>query len=404
MISRTGPGRSRDWLKIKCVHSQEFVILGFTDPAGARTGFGALLLGVYDDDETLRYAGRVGTGFTRQTLDELSSRLKKHRQARSPLSEPLTGISAKGVHWIRPDLVGEVAFTGWTQDGLLRHPAFQGLREDKPARQIRRERTQSVAKTANAKPTQRSRRNSDEESIEIAGVKLSHPNRVLYPEQGITKRELAEYYEKIADRMLPHVSGRPLTLVRCPEGQQGECFYQRNAGAGTAPALRRSPLRAGKSVKNALVLDSLAGLIELVQMGVLEIHTWGSTAKRIERPDQLTFDFDPDPARAVENFAPGARRITRCARGSRLDRLRQDDRRQGGARRRADRADVGLEAGESFFKGCCGQHGRDDDRSFTLRRCRSPSAPAKFLSTTCATHAAPRRSAPIPPGRAPERR
>ena len=289
-------GRSRDWLKIKCVHSQEFVILGFTDPAGARTGFGALLLGVYDDDETLRYAGRVGTGFTRQTLDELSSRLKKHRQARSPLSEPLTGISAKGVHWIRPDLVGEVAFTGWTHDGLLRHPAFQGLREDKPARQIQRERTQSVAKTANAKPTHRSRRNSDEESIEIAGVKLSHPNRVLYPKQGITKRELAEYYEKIADRMLPHVSARPLTLVRCPGGQQGECFYQRNAGAGTAPALRCSPLRGGKSVKNALVLDSLAGLIELVQMGVLEIHTWGSTAKRIERPDQLTFDFDPDPS------------------------------------------------------------------------------------------------------------
>ena len=302
----------------------------------------------------------MGTGFTRQTLDELSSRLKKHRQARSSLSEPLSGISAKGVHWIRPDLVGEVAFTGWTQDGLLRHSAFQGLREDKPARQIRRERTQSVAKTANAKPTHRSRRNSDEESIEIAGVKLSHPNRVLYPEQGITKRELAEYYEKIADRMLPHVSGRPLTLVRCPGGQQGECFYQRNAGAGTAPALRRSPLRGGKSVKSALVLDSLAGLIELVQMGVLEIHTWGSTAKRIERPDQLTFDFDPDSSVPWKTLRQALGELRALLADLGLTGFVKTTGRQGSARRPADRADVGLEASESFFKGCCGQHGRDD--------------------------------------------
>jgi bifunctional non-homologous end joining protein LigD len=290
-------GRSRDWLKIKCVHSQEFVIIGFTDPAGSRTGFGALLLGVYDDDETLRYAGRVGTGFTRRTLDELRSRLDKLRQARSPLSEPLTGMSAQGVHWVKPELVGEVAFTGWTEDGLLRHPSFEGLREDKPARQIRRERTQSMEKTAGpmSLSARGSGRKSEEQSTEIAGVKLSHPNRVLYPEQGITKRELAEYYAQIADWILPHVSGRPLTLVRCPEGQQGQCFYQRNADDGISSAIHRLPLRDGKSVKNGLVIDSLGGLIALVQMGVLEIHAWGSTAKRIERPDRLTFDLDPAP-------------------------------------------------------------------------------------------------------------
>lgn len=291
-------GRSRDWLKIKCVHSQEFVIVGFTDPAGSRTGFGALLLGVYDDGKTLRYAGRVGTGFASRTLDELRARLNKLRQARSPLSERLTGMSAKGVHWVKPELVGEVAFTGWTEDGLLRHPSFQGLREDKPARQIRRERTQSVEKTAGAAPSavHGARRKSDEESMEIANVKLSHPARVLYPGQGITKGELAEYYAQIAKWMLPHVSGRPLTLMRCPEGQQEECFYQRNADEGISPAIHRLPLRDGKSVKNLLMIDSLAGLIALVQMGVLEIHTWGSTAKRIERPDQLTFDLDPDAA------------------------------------------------------------------------------------------------------------
>lgn len=149
----------------------------------------------------------------------------------------------------------------------------------------------------NAKPSsaQGSRRNSSAKRTEIAGVKLTHPDRVLYPEQGITKRELAEYYAEIAEWIFPHVRGRPLTLVRCPEGQRGPCFYQRNADDSVAPAIHRLPMRAGTSVKNGLVIDSLAGLMALVQMGVLEIHTWGSTAKRIERPDRLTFDLDPDP-------------------------------------------------------------------------------------------------------------
>jgi bifunctional non-homologous end joining protein LigD len=139
------------------------------------------------------------------------------------------------------------------------------------------------------------RRKQSEQSAEIAGVKLSHPNRILYSEQGITKRELAEYYVQVADWILPHVQGRPLTLVRCPRGLQAQCFYQRNAEDGIPQTIRRFPLRAGKSVKPAMVIDSLAGLIALVQMGVLEIHTWGSTVKRIERPDRITFDLDPAP-------------------------------------------------------------------------------------------------------------
>jgi len=290
-------GRSRDWLKIKCVHSQEFVITGFTDPAGSRTGFGALLLGVYDDGKTLRHAGRVGTGFTERTLKELYPRLKKLASKQSPLSQPLERRFARGVHWIKPELVGEVAFTGWTEDGLLRHPAFQGLREDKPARRIRRETTQPVetAATPAAKSEGNSRRKSKAMSSEIAEFKLSHPDRVLYPEQGITKRELAEYYAQVAERMLPFVSNRPLTLVRCPEGQPGQCFFQRNGEEGISSAIRLLPMRDGKAKKNLLMIDSVDGLIALVQMGVLEIHTWGSTAKKIEQPDQLTFDFDPAP-------------------------------------------------------------------------------------------------------------
>jgi len=289
-------GRSRDWLKVKCLMSQEFVICGYTDPARSRKGLGALLLGVYDDAGELRYAGRVGTGFTIQTLNELESRLSKICQTATPLNEPLTGASAKGVHWVKPQLVAQVAFTGWTADGLLRHPSFQGLREDKPAKQIRRESVLPTAKVprpgASSTATVRSSAHNDQ----VGGVTLTHPDRVLYPEQGITKRELAEYYEKIADWILPHVSGRPLTLVRCPEGHRKQCFYQRNVEDDVPTGIRRIHIRARKTMKNCPIIDSLAGLIALVQMGVLEIHTWGAREENIERPDRLTFDLDPDPS------------------------------------------------------------------------------------------------------------
>ena len=300
-------GRGRDWLKVKCVKSQEFVICGYTDPAGSRTGLGALLLGVYDDDGKLCYAGRVGTGFTSQTLKDLKSRLSALERQSSPFSEPLSGASARGVHWVKPQLVAEVAFTGWTDDGLLRHPSFQGLREDKPANQIRREKAQPTARVARTGSSSVApAADSKGESNQIAGVKLSHPDRVLYPEQGITKHELAEYYEKISDWILPHVSGRPLTLVRCPEGHQKQCFYQRNAEDSIPAEIRRLRIREGKSMKNRLVIDSLAGLIALVQMGVLEIHTWGSREGKIEQPDRLTFDLDPDPSLAWKTLHQAA--------------------------------------------------------------------------------------------------
>jgi len=132
-------GRSKDWLKIKCVKSQEFVIGGFTDPAGSRANLGALLLGVYDDAGKLRYAGRVGTGFNTTTLADLRARLDKIERQSTPFINPPTGTDARGVHWVKPDLVGEVVFTGWTSDSLLRHPSFKGLREDKPAGKVKRE-------------------------------------------------------------------------------------------------------------------------------------------------------------------------------------------------------------------------------------------------------------------------
>ena len=283
------PGRSRDWLKIKCVHSQEFVIAGFTDPAGSRSEFGALVLGVYDDNKSLHYAGRVGTGFTETSLRDLRARMDKLGVSSPPFAEALPRGQARGVHWIKPKLVGEVAFTGWTKDKLLRHPSFKGLREDKPAAKVQREQEAHTAKVNT------SRQGANVEN-EIAGIKLTHPDRILYPEQGITKLDLARYYEKIADSMLPHAAGRPLTLVRCPEGHTKQCFYQRHTNETLDPAIRAIRVKEKKSTASYVAIDSLSGLIALVQMGVLEIHTWGARAPTIERPDQLIFDLDPDPA------------------------------------------------------------------------------------------------------------
>jgi bifunctional non-homologous end joining protein LigD len=280
-------GRSRGWLKVKCFKNQEFVIGGFTEPSGARSGLGALLLGVYDERRNLRYAGKVGTGFTQQSLRELRARLDPLRRATPPFSNPPRGAEIKGVHWIQPKLAAAVAFTEWTEDRLLRHPSFQGLREDKPAAQITREKASHVKKS---KPA-----NSKTE-MEIAGVRLTHPDRVLYPEQNITKRDLALYYQEVADWILPHLSGRPLTLVRCPQGRNRQCFYQRHITESLPDPIRAIRVKEGRSTASYVSVDSTPGLIALVQLGVLEIHTWGARAGRLERPDRLTFDLDPDPA------------------------------------------------------------------------------------------------------------
>ena len=307
---RYRPGRSRDWLKIKCLKGQEFVIGGFSDPAGSRAGLGALLLGVYDDKEQLHYAGRVGTGFNATTLRDLRGRLDKLGQNSPPFAKPPVGREAKGVHWVKPELVGEVVFTGWTRDGVLRHPSFKGLREDKPPHQIRREEAAATAKVASSGSDGNSDINSGnadrDNDDEIAGIKLTHPDRILYPDQGITKRDLAHYYEEIADWIMPHIEGRPLTLVRCPEGYEKQCFYQRHTRESLDPAIRPIQIKERGSVVSYVSVESLSGLIALVQMGVLELHAWGSRKGRIEQPDRLVFDLDPDPSVSWEKLKEAA--------------------------------------------------------------------------------------------------
>lgn len=298
---RAGPyraGRGGDWLKVKCLHRQEFVIGGYTDPSGSRPGFGALLLGVYED-KRLVYAGRVGTGFNTALLKTLAARLKSLQQGRSPFHNRVPG-PLRDVHWVRPELVAEIAFTEWTSDGVLRHPSFQGLREDKTPTDVKREMAQrppmpdqSSSNVETGSPKKRSGRRGDE--VDIAGIRLSHPTRVLYPEQGLTKLDLAHYYQSVADSVLLHIAGRPVMLLRCPEGHEKECFHQKHMNRMVPKAVHSVEIQDEKGKTSPyLMVDDLPGLMALVQMGALELHVWGSRAERLEYPDRMVFDLDPD--------------------------------------------------------------------------------------------------------------
>ncbi len=301
--------RSRDWVKVKCAQRQEMVIGGFTDPQGSRSSFGALLLGVYEPGGKLRYSGKVGTGFNDRILASLQGKLDGLVQSSSSFVNPPRGFEAKGVHWVKPRLVAEIAFTEWTQDGSLRHPSFQGLREDKNAADVVRERPvhntdTKLAKAATkpARPPQRKvagggsakTKASPETSGTVAGVKLSHPDKLLYPESKLAKQDLARYYENIGEWILPHLQERPLSLVRCPDGWNGECFYQKHASKSVNPAVERVLVPEGGGKATYMAANSVSALVALVQWGVLELHPWGSRKPRLDRPDRLIFDFDPD--------------------------------------------------------------------------------------------------------------
>ena len=275
-------GRSRAWLKIKCSKRQEFVIAGFTEPSGSRVGLGALLLAAHDADGDLRYCGKVGTGFDSATLKTLRSALERIEREGSALADP---PRMRGVHWVAPRLVAEVSFTEWTSDGRVRHPVFLGLREDKDARRVLIEGEQPVVPQTRTRPPA---------TNVVAGVSLSNPDRVYYPDLGVSKRELAAYYEAVAERALPGLAQRPLTLLRCPNGIEGQRFYQKHANESVPEAVTRVRVRGDKQ-PYAMITD-LASLVSLVQIGALELHVWGARADRLDRPDLVVFDLDPDAA------------------------------------------------------------------------------------------------------------
>jgi bifunctional non-homologous end joining protein LigD len=342
------PGRGRDWLKVKCLRRQEFVVGGFTERADAAGGVGALLLGFHEKPAgPLRYAGRVGTGWDEKAMRDLRARLDELRRDEPPFVDAPKGREVAGVHWVRPELVAEIEYLSWNGQGMLRHPSFQGLRFDKPAADVVPERPAAAQPSAppadaplrhndaaappdaspqlEASPARwtheaaaeqpppadepvRTRKMKKGERYEVVGgVAITNPGRVMFPDIGLTKVELARYYESVAELMLPHVARRPLTVVRCPEGHTNECFFQKHATESFPETVLRVPLREEGELVEYLAIDSLAGLLTLVQMGVLEFHVWGSHIETPELPDQLCIDLDPDPELPFARLAEGAR-------------------------------------------------------------------------------------------------
>lgn len=320
-------GRSGQWVKSKCARRQEMVIGGYTHPSRGSRGVGALLLGYYDGP-VLRYAGKVGTGFTADESHALRKRLEGMRIAKSPF-DTVPGIIRRHARWVAPELVAEIAFSEWTGDGRLRHPSYQGLREDKPPAAVVREgdvpetappppskdapgedrpaekapsknppkpaqagKRPVKARPAKARPAEARAVKPQGGSVTVGGVVITSPSRVVFPEAGITKQAVAEYYHRVAERLLPHVGGRPLSLLRCPDGQKKGCFFQRHRGSGLPAAVKRVTVEPGEAPY--VMIDSAEGLLGLVQMGTLELHPWGARADAIDTPDRITFDLDPD--------------------------------------------------------------------------------------------------------------
>lgn len=296
--------RSPNWIKLKCRRRQEFVIVGFTEPQGARQFFGALLLGVYGEDGKLHYAGRVGTGFDARLLAELHGKLKPLRQDKPPFEGKPNGAGRGKAHWVKPQLVAEVSFAEWTADHLLRQAVFHGLRMDKRAREVRREQTAALpAGAAEARMPSRPVRSGDA----VQGVKITHPERVIDTHSGLAKLDLVLFYEAVAPWLLPWLRDRPVYLLRCPEGIEGEHFFQKHLNKLDIPGLRTLDPALDPGHAPLMAIDDARALAGAAQMGTIELHAGNATAGRIDRPDRMVFDLDPDPSLPWRSVIEGAR-------------------------------------------------------------------------------------------------
>ncbi len=315
--------RTSSWIKLKCRHRQEFVIGGYTEPSGSRAQFGALLLGVHDARGKLHYAGRVGTGFDAATLRAVRAQLDRLASRQMPFVKAPAERSRTPVHWVRPELVAECNFAEWTDEGIVRQAAFVSLRGDKPASRIVKEvprkgaamhspspadtpaqKTEPVSGRGKAAPSSRTRATSGTASQAasrpprgdtVAGVRISHPDRIIDTHSATRKIDLVRHYESVAERMLAELKDRPVALVRAPEDIGGELFFQKHSQRLSIPGVSQHPgLDPGHPP--LMTIDTIEALIGAAQMGTVELHTWNACAATIERPDRMVFDLDPDPA------------------------------------------------------------------------------------------------------------
>jgi bifunctional non-homologous end joining protein LigD len=322
-------GRSGDWLKTKCSSNQEFVVIGYEPSDKAGRLIRSLLLGYYDKGG-LRYAGRIGTGWGQKQERDIQKRLNAVARKDTPLEKIPPEERRRDVKWVEPKTVVEVDFRGWTGGKLVRQGSLKGVREDKPAKQVVREVEQmpeSVKKTKQAALRQKTPtktggaktgavKSGKSHAVQVAGVTLTHPNRVYWEDVGVTKQMLAEYYTQVWEWMRPHIVRRVLALVRCPDGANSQCFFQKHASAGIdAKYLMLVPDDGDKSI----TVEDAQGLIALAQAGVLEIHVRGSSIEDLEEADRLVFDLDPGPGVAWKDVIAAAREVRQRLRDLKLE-------------------------------------------------------------------------------------
>ncbi|MEW6630228.1 MAG: DNA ligase D [Pseudomonadota bacterium] len=290
-------GRGLSWVKSKCTLRQEFVIGGYLPSDKTGRGLRSLLVG-YHEGGKLHYAGRVGTGFSGKVAADLKKKLDALKAKDSPFSA--AAPKGKGLIWVKPELVGEVEFRSWTSDRIIRHASFQGLREDKPAEEV----VQEKPKQATGKAEAKSGNGNAAAGNATTSIKLSHPDKLLWPDEKISKQDLLDHYALVWPRMERFVVNRPLSLVRAPDGVHGPRFFQKHASPGMSGKIAR--MKDPIDGEEILFIEDFDGLAALVQYGVVEVHVWGCTLDALEKPDQIVFDLDPDEgvdAKAVREAA-----------------------------------------------------------------------------------------------------
>ena len=310
--------RADSWIKLKCTQRQEFVICGYTSPKGSRSGFGSLLLGVHGEDGALRYAGNVGTGFDQVTLEDIKNRLDALLTPHRPFTLP-TALD-RTAHWVKPTLLAEVSFSEWTSAGSVRHAVFHGLRADKPAKAITRERAKSAKKlgtdesppvstqtptadkpeapspdktaVSTRPPAKKAAKSKSSTAEPPDQLRVTHGDRIVDPSTGTTKLQLVRFYLLVAPLMVEHLKQRPVSLVRAPSGIDGQLFFQKHLEA-SIPGIKALDPALDPGHASLLEVPSAQAIVSAAQMNVIELHTWNAVKSAIGKPDRMTFDLDP---------------------------------------------------------------------------------------------------------------
>ncbi len=313
-----GGTRNGDWIKLKCDNRQEFVIGGYTLTDKKNSGLSAILLGIYENDDLI-YAGRAGTGFTESLMSELTEQFKPFIRKASPFSNAPKASGGEKITWLKPNFVAEIKFAEWTDENLLRQASFKGLRTDKAPKDIKREYpndNDTAKNTANKKaekhkPMKNIKKTvkSNGQTITINGIKITSPNKVLFEDPVITKEDVVRYYDKIAEKMMPYMDHRIISIVRCPKGISNSCFYKKHPGADNKGIVKFPITNGDGETDEYFYIADASGIVYEAQMGTLEFHTWGSRTDSLEMPDIMVFDLDPDEGMQLERVRQGVRDI-----------------------------------------------------------------------------------------------